>query len=270
MRSGRSGRHDTRHNACGVAPPATLPNWSMLLTEAVSRPGFMMQAYRAFHHYSVGNQMLAMLQCEGRGLQPGPVNTFQGWLALGRCVRKGERALTLCMPITYKRGGESATSGDGGAAQTFTTFVYKPRWFVISQTEGEEFQPIGLPQFDTEKALAALDIERIPFEGTDGNVQGYAKGRQIAISPIAQAPHKTFFHEAAHVLLGHTAESDFTDREQTPRNLREAEAESVALLCCESLQLPGAEFCRGYIQHWLAGDVIPEESAQKIWKSTMC
>jgi hypothetical protein len=56
-----------------------------------------------------------------------------------------------------------------------------------------------------------------------------------------------------------------SDTEYTPKNLREAEAESVALICCESLGLPGAEFCRGYIQNWLNGDVIPEKSAQKIF-----
>jgi hypothetical protein len=56
-----------------------------------------------------------------------------------------------------------------------------------------------------------------------------------------------------------------SDTEYTPKNLREAEAESVALICCESLGLPGVEFCRGYIQNWLDSDVIPEKSAQKIF-----
>ena len=55
------------------------------------------------------------------------------------------------------------------------------------------------------------------------------------------------------------------DGEQTPRNLREVEAESVALICCESLGLSGAEFCRGYLQSWLSGEVISEKSAQKIF-----
>jgi hypothetical protein len=43
------------------------------------------------------------------------------------------------------------------------------------------------------------------------------------------------------------------------------EAEAVALLLCESLQLPSAEYSRGYIQSWLRGDVIPEKSAMKIF-----
>lgn len=56
-----------------------------------------------------------------------------------------------------------------------------------------------------------------------------------------------------------------SDTERTLRNLREVEAESVALICCESLGLPGVEYGRGYIQGWLEGDVIPERSAQKIF-----
>ena len=60
-------------------------------------------------------------------------------------------------------------------------------------------------------------------------------------------------------------ESDISDYEQTPPNLREVEAEAVALLVCESLGLGCAEYCRGYIQGWLEGDVIPEKSAQRIF-----
>jgi hypothetical protein len=68
-------------------------------------------------------------------------------------------------------------------------------------------------------------------------------------------------------MLGHTSESDFNDSEVTPRNLREIEAEAVALLCCEALSLDGAEYCRGYIQEWLKrgnDSAILEKSAQKI------
>jgi len=68
---------------------------------------------------------------------------------------------------------------------------------------------------------------------------------------VAQLPHKTLFHEAAHIILGHTAEATFTDTERMPKNLREVEAEAVAMLCCEALNLEGADFCRGYIQNWL-------------------
>jgi hypothetical protein len=120
-------------------------------------------------------------------------------------------------------------------------------------------------------SLETLNVEQIPFTETNGNVQGYARKRQVAINPVAQLPIKTLLHELAHVLLGHTAEADFTDTERTPKSLREVEAEAVALLCCEALNLEGADYCRGYIQNWLCpsigyrGDAIPEKSAQKIF-----
>jgi hypothetical protein len=253
-----------------------IPKWSALLVEAVNKPGLIMKAYSFFHNYSIGNQILALVQCQLRGIQPGPINTFPKWKELGRMVKRGERALILCMPITRKCRDEEADSSDREAngERTFTSFMHKARWFVISQTTGEEFTPPVMPQWDATRALAALEIEQIPFTDTDGNCQGYAtRKRQIAINPVAQLPTKTLFHEAAHVVLGHVLEADFTDTERTPKNLREVEAEAVALLCCEALNLEGADYCRGYIQNWLCpalgynGDAIPEKSAQKIFRA---
>ena len=250
-----------------------IPKWSALLVEAVNKPGLIMDAYSAFWNYSVGNQILALIQCQLRGIQPGPINTFPKWQTLGRIVKRGEKALTLCMPITRKRRNDESQASDASSEeQTYTTFVHKARWFVVSQTHGNELGPLTIPEWDAERALATLGIEYIPFDKTDGNCQGFARGRQIAINPIAQLPHKTRFHEMAHVLL-HTSEVDFTDTEQTPRNLREVEAESVALLCCEALNLEGADYARGYIQHWMYegigydADAIPERSAQKIFRA---
>lgn len=101
----------------------------------------------------------------------------------------------------------------------------------------------------------------------NGNCQGYAKHRQVAISPIAEQPESTLFHELAHIVLGHTAEgslnSDSTDR--TPRDIRELEAECTAMICCEALGLPGAAESRGYVQHWFHGSEIPEASARRIF-----
>ena len=57
------------------------------------------------------------------------------------------------------------------------------------------------------------------------------------------------------------------DDSATPRDLREVEAECVALICCSSLGLGGEEFSRGYVQHWLKGQRIPERSAQKVFKA---
>jgi hypothetical protein len=234
--------------------------WSALLKTAVSQPGLISRAYSAFHNYSTGNQIAAIMQCSMRGIAPGPINTYNGWQQLKRQVKRGEKAIELCMPYTGKR------RNDEGEDESFIkAFVWKPRWFLLSQTEGEAVEVPVTPSWSKETALANLQISEIPFDLLSGNVQGFARQRQIAISPVAALPHKTVFHELAHVVLGHTAEADFQDDERTPRDLREVEAESVALLLCESLNLAGSELSRGYIQHWLSGDVIPEKSAQKIF-----
>ncbi len=241
------------------------PNFTTLIHEAVNKPGTIMKAYSAFHNYSLGNQLLALVQCQLRGIAPGPINTFPRWQDLRRHVKKGEKALTLCIPVTVKRKEIDGTGQQREAS--FTTFVYKARWFVLAQTDGEVMELPHMPTWDADKCLRALDVQQVAFTATDGNCQGYAKQRQIAINPVAQLPHKTLFHEVAHVVLGHTSEAEFSDSENTPRNLREVEAEAVALICCEALNLEGAEFCRGYIQEWIkrgTDSVIPEKCAQKI------
>ena len=119
--------------------------------------------------------------------------------------------------------------------------------------------------WDAALAMDVLGISEIPFGLLDGNTQGYATGRSIAISPIAALPHKTRFHEIAHVVLGHTAEASMQDCDTTPRDIREVEAESVAYLCCATLDLPGLAESRGYIQAWLAGNQIADKTAQRIF-----
>src|SRR5262245_28970226 len=135
---------------------------------------------------------------------------------------------------------------------------------MLSQTHGAEYQRPAIPAWDRACALRTLNVEEIPVEMMNGNCQGYAKGRQIAISPLAQMPDKTTFHELAHIELGHTSEA-VHDSETLPRSLKEVEAESVALLCLESLCMYGSEYCRGYIQNSLQGATIPERSAQRIF-----
>src|SRR5271167_2253302 len=114
-----------------------------------------------------------------------------------------------------------------------TRFVFRANWFVLSQTEGADVAVATAPNWNEERALSALGIVRVEFTTMSGNAQGYATpGKQIAINPVAVLPHKTMFHGLAHLVLGHTEEGQLSDDEQTPRSLREVEAESVALLCC--------------------------------------
>jgi antirestriction protein ArdC len=239
-----------------------------LLDEAVSKPGTLMKAYSLFWNYSLGNQILAFIQANQRNIPLGPIASFNRWKELGRHVKRGEKAITLCMPVTCKRTvKEQGPDGNDVETEiTFKRFVFRRNWFMLSQTDGAEYQLPAIPAWERSRALHTLGVEEIPFEIMNGNCQGYAKGRQIAINPVAQMPAKTTFHELAHIELGHTTEA-VHDSESLPRNLKEVEAESVALLCLESLGMDGAEYCRGYIQNWLSGATIPERSAQRIFSA---
>ena len=53
------------------------PTFAALLEAAVSQPGTIARAYSAFHSFSLGNQLLAAMQCAERGLPLGPLASFQ-------------------------------------------------------------------------------------------------------------------------------------------------------------------------------------------------
>jgi len=241
--------------------------WGELLREAVEKPGRLLEAYTAFHNYSFGNALLALEQCTRRNLQPGPLNTYNGWLERKRQGRKGEKGIILCMPTPFKKAAQTDGVQDETAEQqTSQAFRFRAYWFVLAQTEGEDIPNPSVPGFDIDKALCALNITRTPFDELNGNIQGFARDREIAVNPVAPVPHKTTFHEIAHIVLGHTTSEKLVDGEQTVRHIREVEAESVALICCETLGLEGVEFCRGYVQHWLKTEnEIPTQSAARIF-----
>ena len=138
----------------------------------------------------------------------------------------------------------------------------------MSQTEGEDYAPeTVIPSWDRKLALKTLDITEGKFRMLNGNAQGYAKEREIAINPLAVLPHKTTFHEMAHVVLGHTKEIQMNDGDTTPINEMEMEAEGAAFLLTTLLDLPGKAESRGYIQNWAKGSQFTEKMAQRVFSA---
>lgn len=237
--------------------------WGDLLNKAISEPGIISEAYSAFHSYSLGNQIAAAFQLSLKGLPLAPIASFKAWKDKGRSVRKGEKAIALCMPVTFK-----VEDKETGEESTFARFIWRNNWFSLDQTEGEEFKhEVVSPEWDKQAALLKLDISEGRFEMANGNVQGYASSRTIAVNPLAVLPHKTRFHEIAHIVLGHTAESVMSDSEMTPRDVREVEAEGVSYILCSLLGLPGIAESRGYIQSWLGCQPLTEKTAQRIFST---
>src|SRR5690349_23893666 len=117
------------------------PSWAALLEQAVTTPGILSSAYEVFHDYSLGNCLLAWSQAQEREIPLGPIATYAKWQALGRQVRKGEKAIWLCQPVTIKKRAD-------GADEIITRFVYKPRWFFLAQTDGPDIAPTTTPEWD--------------------------------------------------------------------------------------------------------------------------
>ena len=60
-----------------------------IIEEAVTKPGTLHEAYSRFWNYSLGNQILALIQCRDRGIEPGPLASFN------------RPALSLCSLVGY-------------------------------------------------------------------------------------------------------------------------------------------------------------------------
>jgi len=237
-------------------------DFSSILQKAISEPGTANRGYTMFHRYSIGNQCAAIWQLPEHKV--GPIATYKAWQEMGRQVKKGAKAIALCMPVTVKIKGD-----DGEDDSTFSRFVWRNNWFCLADTDGAEYTPETVtPAWDAQKAMLSLSIDQVPFESVNGNSQGYACGRTIAINPLATLPHKTRIHEIAHVVLGHTGAGEtMTDGADIPRSEMEVEAECVAYLLCDIFGLPGQAESRHYIQGWLDGADISDKMAQRIYKA---
>src|SRR2546426_2831271 len=140
--------------------PSEQVQFKKLLEEAVTKPGTLMRAYSLFHNYSLGNSILAYLQAIERDIPLGPIASFNRWKELGRYVKKGEKAITLCMPVTCKRTVKEQ-GPDGNDIETqiaFKRFVFRRNWFMLSQTDGADYEPPAVPQWDRARALHTLGV----------------------------------------------------------------------------------------------------------------
>lgn len=251
------------------------PNFEKLLSDALNPANEqkLNAAYRAFHNYSIGNQILAAMQLE----QIAPIATYKQWLEKGRQVKKGSKAIALYMPvmITEKDADGNPILKADGTKKTKQVFTLKNNWFSLDQTEGEPLDAMANANFadwDVNKALTALDISMVNFEKVNGNAQGYATtGRCIAINPLASLPHKTTFHELAHQVLGHIDDMEAGGVLASgigDKSLIEVEAESVAFICCASLRLEGLAESRHYIQSYMRSlGSLPEKSCSSIFRA---
>ncbi|MFI5916486.1 ArdC family protein [Dactylosporangium sp. NPDC051541] len=106
--------------------------------------------------YSLGNQILLLVQAEERGITPrhflpfGRRDHSTGWRAHGRWVRTGQRAFKVWAPITRRPGDEQVTAWEAAGRTVARDAAGRPavqvvgfrlvNVFELSQTDGEPFE----------------------------------------------------------------------------------------------------------------------------------
>jgi hypothetical protein len=239
-------------------PSIEVPKSRELLEGLLTLPGSVGETYNRFWRYSARNIGFLALQ----GCPPEPVATYNKWGELGRHVLKGSKAYSILRPINIK-----VEAPDGSdETKMIRRFKVVRALFAASQTAGEDLPPYEPPTWSKEQALEELDIREVPFESYDGNLGGYARGREIAVNPFAPFPLRTTIHEMSHVTHGHTTPENLA-KYQDHRGSYEFEAEASAYVTLNELGAlddETASVSRGYVQGWMQDQRPPEDSFRRV------
>jgi antirestriction protein ArdC len=227
----------------GIAALTTSEQWLCWLT-----------AHRRFHKYSFGNTLLISLQRPDATHVAG----FHTWLQLGRHVRKGEKGIVIIAPVAPRIRIEDE-SGDehtiAGPARAFRT----AHVFDIAQTDGNDLPVAPVERLAGDapdnlytqlRAVAASLAYSVEEDYLDGGRNGDCNSthRRIRIE-VRNAPAqqvKTLAHELAHAIL-------HGDGFAGTREIAELEAESVAFLVCDGLDINSSTYTFGYVATWAGG-----------------
>lgn len=230
-------------------PEQSKLDWQQLMEEALTAPGNLGDTYNRFHDYSLTNNLLFLMQ----GVRE-PVASYKRWQSLGRHVLKGAKAKEVIVPLLVNEKPENETEAEKRERiARLIGFKVVRGVFAYSDTDGPEIPPKPMPRWDADAALEQLKITRVPFRLTNGNVQGYSVGRELAINPMAVSPEETLLHEMGHIVLGHTVATTLGEYGQH-RGVMEFQAEASAYLVGHELELmdeESASSSRAYIRHWL-------------------
>jgi antirestriction protein ArdC len=203
-----------------------------------------LKAMGRFHRYSVGNAILIQLQ---RG-DATRVAGFRAWQRLGRHIKKGEHGIAIMAPVVYRR--KVHQDGDRDVDDEMVATFKTAYVFDISQTEGKP-----LPECARAKGDPGVCLERLERFVSDRGIklergdlriaEGVSIGGTILLK-ASLAPAEEFsvlVHELAHELLHQDPGNRPKDK-----TVREAEAEAVAYVVCQGIELDVNTASSDYIQ----------------------
>jgi hypothetical protein len=186
-----------------------------LLTSEGWRRWVKVRSTNGLARYSFGNQLLIALQRP----EATHVAGFRAFLALNRCVRKGEKAIRILAPMSIRarQEGDSAAETDEAGQQRRTTFRAVPV-FDASQTDplpGTEPVPLDAPSQPVDGDSHAHLLEplrhlagelgyRVKLHPLDGAADGWCDSRAKHIIVNSALPAngqvRVLIHEVAHAL----------------------------------------------------------------------
>ena len=227
--------------------------------------------------YSVANFMLIFGQLAQRGKQPEMVRPFSFWRMNGVCVQKGEKALFIRIPFKTTEWvddqGRRVAPGTEGAEEQEEIHFGLGHVFDVSQMDPESLEIAGFKRFtygvdagtcDAAALWALIQSKDSRVHIGSGQAAGFTDGQNINVSALssdAAAVH-TWAHENGHILCGHTAEED-----KTERGLREVEAEAAAVLVCGALGIDALDHGAAYAADWSKAGLTPEQAAKSLTKA---
>lgn len=219
------------------------------------------------HAYSVNNTLLIAHQAWARGITPTHVAGFRAWLKLGRCVRKGERGLSIWAPMRVKARDE-----DGEEAGEKKTVFRVAKVFDVSQTDplpGTEPAPLSPPSAPIEGDSHAHLLDPLVQLARDlgytvvwsPEIVSGAKGlchrraRRIEVLRTIAPNYRVavLVHELCHALVGERGELAAIDYA-----LEEIVVESATYIACAAAGLATDVDSVPYVAGW-AGDRDPLE-----------
>lgn len=216
----------------------------------------------SFHRYSYYNTLSIFLHNPDATLVKG----MKQWNKHGRKVKKGEKGIPILAPIQIEvkkekkdEQGNVVRDENGNVVyETVKINTFKTVYvFDVSQTEGKELPkpPIEAIRGSSAEAERLYQVLKslIPIpvrEGDTGTAHGYYDliKNEIVISHRNERNHqlKTLIHEYAHYLL-HRKGAQF---EKESREIKEAQAESIAYVVGKYFGLNTDGYSFGYVAAW--------------------
>ncbi len=229
-----------------------------------SEPGDDTSQFLVSSTYSIRNRLILLHQMITRGVTPATVNSRSKWKAIfgpTAEIKKGERAYTIVLPVPIPRKDRLVgyptmfRMVDGKIVDTYVTFLPKNVVFTQTQTSMDKaILPVPpLPGFDFMKASEKLGVTHVAWNEGDEPREGCficSCGKEkITINVDARDKEGCYFHSVAHIILGHQDKKD-KESYKLSNEIKEAEAESVTLLCKVFLQLRDIDNHAKYLRKW--------------------